>query len=181
MNCIKLAHNWTFWFDKPDLRTTDGNWDQFLIKIDSFRKIEKFWSLFNNILLPIHIQSGVNFHLFKSGIEPKWEDIHNFNGGKWMLIVSKQNYSIVNDLWEKTLVALVSGMFGNLNTENINGIVLSVKKNIIKIAIWTKNSLNKNIQMNIGFLWKKIIKENFHMTNLILEYFPHANYLLNSV
>jgi translation initiation factor 4E len=175
----KLKYKWTFWFDRPDLKISDDNWDQFLIKIDSFQTIEKFWSLFNNILLPSYIQPGVNFHLFKSDIEPKWEDIHNLSGGKWMLTVSKQFDLFTNTLWEKTIIAIIGGTFDDISMEHTNGVVLSVRKGIIKIAIWTKNSLNKNVQMKIGIIWKKLIKKNLYGNNLILEYFPHTNILAN--
>jgi len=31
------------------------------------------------------LASGSNYHLFKDGVEPKWEDPQNVRGGKWLL------------------------------------------------------------------------------------------------
>nr|UXY87953.1 eukaryotic translation initiation factor 4E [Cryptomonas curvata] len=174
-----LKYKWTFWFDKPDLKISDENWDQFLVKIDSFQTIRGFWCIFNNILLPSEFQHGINLHLFKSHIEPKWEDINNFHGGKWMITISKQIGPFVNKLWEKTLVALIGGIYDDIVMESINGIVLSVRKNIIKIAIWTKDSFDINLQLKIGKLWKSILKQNLFLNNLILEYYPHTTFLVN--
>jgi hypothetical protein len=93
--------------------------------------------------------------------------------------VSKQFDLFTNKIWEKTIIAIIGGAFDDISMEHTNGVVLSVRKGIIKIAIWTKNSLNKNIQMKIGIIWKKLIKKNLYGNNLILEYFPHTNILGN--
>ncbi len=46
-------------------------------------------SLYNNIKPPSWVASGADFHLFKKGIEPKWEDPRCENGGKWTVLVPK--------------------------------------------------------------------------------------------
>lgn len=40
-------------------------------------------SLYNNIRTPGQLQPSATFYLFKEGIEPKWEDPKNTNGGCW--------------------------------------------------------------------------------------------------
>lgn len=46
-------------------------------------------SLYNNIKPPSWVSSGADFHLFKKGIEPKWEDPRCEHGGKWTVPVPK--------------------------------------------------------------------------------------------
>ena len=46
-------------------------------------------SLYNNIKPPSWVGSGADFHLFKKGIEPKWEDPRCEHGGKWTVLVPK--------------------------------------------------------------------------------------------
>ena len=46
-------------------------------------------SLYNNIKPPSWVASGADFHLFKKGIEPKWEDPRCEHGGKWTVLVPK--------------------------------------------------------------------------------------------
>jgi hypothetical protein len=40
-------------------------------------------SLYNNVLPPSKLGTGTDFHCFKAGIEPKWEDPKCAHGGKW--------------------------------------------------------------------------------------------------
>lgn len=46
-------------------------------------------SLYNNIKPPSWLNPGTDFHLFKEGIEPKWEDPQCESGGKWTVLVPK--------------------------------------------------------------------------------------------
>lgn len=55
------------------------------------------FSLWNNIKGPSYLPQNSNYHLFKAGIEPKWEDPQNKNGGKW-IFVCKSGRDL-NDMW----------------------------------------------------------------------------------
>ena len=48
-------------------------------------------SLYNNVKPPSWLPAGTDFHLFKSGVEPKWEDPKCEAGGKWTILVPKGN------------------------------------------------------------------------------------------
>nr|UXY86988.1 eukaryotic translation initiation factor 4E [Cryptomonas paramecium] len=173
-----LNQKWTFWFDALEKNALQHNWDQFLFRIDSFEDVENFLKLFSSISRPSSILFDVNIQMFKFGIEPKWEDMHNLNGGKWVLTISdKQFISIVDVLWEKTIIGIITQSSDIKNIENINGIVLNVKKNSFRISIWTKNFLDEISQMEIGKSWKKLIKKIYTPNKLRLEYFPHTNQL----
>lgn len=50
-------------------------------------------SLYNNIKTPGQLQPSATFYLFKEGIEPKWEDPKNVNGGCWTAAVNRTNNS----------------------------------------------------------------------------------------
>ena len=56
---------------------------------DSLHQGKLECSLYNNIKPPSWVQSGADFHLFKKGIEPKWEDPRCEHGGKWTVLVPK--------------------------------------------------------------------------------------------
>jgi translation initiation factor 4E len=45
--------------------------------------------LYNNIKTPSWLGVGTDFHLFKEGVEPKWEDPTCEHGGKWTVLVPK--------------------------------------------------------------------------------------------
>lgn len=49
----------------------------------SFKTVENFWALMNNIVSPSKLNSGSDIFLFKSHIRPTWEDKANSDGGGW--------------------------------------------------------------------------------------------------
>ena len=58
-------------------------------------------SLYNNIKPPSWLPPGTDFHLFKEGIEPKWEDPKCEHGGKWTILVPKAGNAkqVVDKFW----------------------------------------------------------------------------------
>jgi translation initiation factor 4E len=41
--------------------------------------------MYNNIAKVADIPIGSNYHLFKEGVKPAWEDSENEKGGKWVV------------------------------------------------------------------------------------------------
>ena len=50
-----------------------------------------------------------DYHLFREGILPAWEDPANANGGKWILRFKK---GLASRMWEDTLLAVIGDHFG---------------------------------------------------------------------
>lgn len=78
-----LEHPWTFWFDNPNGKQKQATWGSSIRAVYTFSTVEDFWCLYNNVLQPSKLGTGTDFHCFKAGIEPKWEDPKCTNGGKW--------------------------------------------------------------------------------------------------
>ena len=76
-----------------------------------------------------------DFHLFKEGISPTWEDAQNKSGGKWMLKLKK---GIASRYWEDVLLAVIGEQF-DVGPE-ICGAVLSVRSNEDIISVWNKTA-----------------------------------------
>jgi translation initiation factor 4E len=57
--------------------------------------------LYNNIKPPSWLGVGTDFHLFKEGVEPKWEDPTCEHGGKWTVLVPKSPNSkqVLDTYW----------------------------------------------------------------------------------
>lgn len=168
-----LKNTWTFWYDKPDPKMSIENWDQFLIRVGTFQTVESLWGLFNNIVSLTNLPSGANLHLFKTGIEPKWEDVQNKKGGKWVLEIYKSDCLKFKKLWRKTILFILGTKLSELECNSVNGIVLSARKDQNRIAIWTKDSSNKSTQLSIGEKWKKVIQEENFSSTVLLEYISH--------
>mmetsp|Transcript_46971 Transcript_46971/g.96043 ORF Transcript_46971/g.96043 Transcript_46971/m.96043 type:complete len:189 (+) Transcript_46971:3879-4445(+) len=170
-----LKNTWTFWYDKPDPKMSTENWDQFLIRVGTFQTVESLWGLLNNIVSLTNLPSGANLHLFKKGIEPKWEDFQNKKGGKWVLEIHKSENLKFNKIWRKTILFVLGTELSDLETNSVNGVVLSAKKEQYRIAIWTKDSSNRSIQISIGEKWTKIVQEENFFSPILLEYISHRS------
>ena len=169
----ELSTLWVLWYDKKNSNVDSDNWDKFLVRICSLKNLEKFCSILGNILPLSQLSNGASYHFFKKGIEPRWEDRLNINGGKWNLILHKQDFDKADRLWFLTLCSIIGGSFYTDLAPFITGIVGTVKRGQIRIAIWTMNSGNKNIQMNIGEIWKNIIQNSFILEKFVIEFYPH--------
>lgn len=115
--------------------------------------MEEFWCLYDQIFKPSKLLANADFHLFKAGIEPKWEDPECANGGKWTVVTNRK--ANLDEMWLETLMALIGEVFNE--AEEICGVVASVRKSQDKISLWTKSAANEAVQMSIGRKWKEIL------------------------
>ncbi|XP_060181782.1 eukaryotic translation initiation factor [Lycium barbarum] len=149
----KLDRKWTFWFDNQSKPKQGAAWGSSLRKAYTFETVEEFWSLYDQIFKPSKLTVNAEFHLFKAGIEPKWEDPECANGGKWTVTSSRKTN--LETMWLETLMALVGEQFDD--SEDICGVVASVRRSQDKLSLWTKTAANEAAQMGIGRKWKEII------------------------
>lgn len=121
-----LQYTWTMWYDSPSPKNKQDahNWQQNVKKIVSFSSVEDFWCLFNNLVKPSRLAVGGNYHLFKDGIMPAWEDPANENGGKWVLELPRTDNSL-NKVWMYTVLAMIGENFPESN--EICGAVVSLR------------------------------------------------------
>ncbi|KAE8677635.1 Eukaryotic translation initiation factor isoform 4E-2 [Hibiscus syriacus] len=157
----KLERKWTFWFDNQSKPKQGAAWGSTLRKVYTFDTVEEFWCLYDQIFKPSKLPPGnADFHLFKAGVEPKWEDPECANGGKWTAISNgKAN---LETMWLETLMALIGEQFDE--SDEICGVVASLRQRQNKLALWTKTSTNEAAQMGIGRKWKEIIDVNDKIT-----------------
>eukprot|EP00967_Tisochrysis_lutea_P097767 scaffold143748_cov19-Tisochrysis_lutea.AAC.1 len=94
-----LENSWTLWFDNPQQKQTTSKFGQTLRPVFTFSTVEEFWCLYNNIKTPGQLQPSATFYLFKEGIEPKWEDPRNFNGGSWTANVPNRSKPLLDAWW----------------------------------------------------------------------------------
>lgn len=136
-----LENKWTLWYDDPQMSKASLSWEQNLKNIATFDTVEDFWGVMNNIKKPSEINPGANYHLFKYGIKPMWEEPENRNGGKWTFSqkATKQRGADLDKLWLNMMMALVGEQFSS--PADISGAVVSIRKAADRISLWTK-SLN---------------------------------------
>ncbi|KAJ7954664.1 putative Eukaryotic translation initiation factor 4e [Quillaja saponaria] len=149
----QLERKWTFWYDNTSKPKQGAAWGSSLRKAYTFDTVEDFWSFYDQVLKPSKLPGNADFHLFKAGVEPKWEDPECANGGKWT--VTSNRKPDLDTMWLETLMALMGEQFDE--ADEICGVVASVRQRQDKISLWTKTASNEALQMSIGRKWKEII------------------------
>ncbi|KAL2469655.1 Eukaryotic translation initiation factor [Abeliophyllum distichum] len=109
--------------------------------------------LYDQIFRPSKLPTNADFHLFKAGTEPKWEDPECANGGKWT--VTSNIKANLDNMWLETLMALIGEQFDE--ADEICGVVASVRQRQDKLSLWTKTASNEAVQNSIGRKWKEIL------------------------
>ena len=134
--------------------------------IGDFGCVVRMWNFLNNLPTPCTMDIDSTLYIFEKGTAPLWEDPNNVNGGRWMFTI-QVNMEKIDDLWQH-LVLMFSG--GSLDSEGeITGILVSVRRNYIRISIWTKNRDNTTYLMALGTRIKAMIPDDIR-----LEYQDHG-------
>ncbi|KAL8171304.1 hypothetical protein V2J09_023108 [Rumex salicifolius] len=158
----KLERNWSFWFDNQSKPKQGAVWGSSLRKIYSFDTVEEFWCLYDQIFKPSKLTVNADFHLFKTGVEPKWEDPECAHGGKWT--IASPGKGTLDKMWLESLMALIGEQFDE--SEEICGVVASVRQRGDKLSLWTKNAANESVQMGIGRKWKEGFEKEAYIYRL---------------
>ncbi|KER34119.1 hypothetical protein T265_00007 [Opisthorchis viverrini] len=83
-----LQDSWTYYLF---LFKSSGLWDESLEKVATFSTIEHFWSVMLHTDPPSGIANGTDVYMFRSEIQPRWEDPKNESGGRWLLNLSSSS------------------------------------------------------------------------------------------
>jgi len=149
-----LEYEWTFWYDKRPLaqkrvRGEQESYENNLRDIGTFGTVEDFWRYYNHMVKPSKIDNNSNYHLFKKGVKPMWEDSANVKGGKWVLTVKGDKSGDLADIiWENVVLSLVGE---TLDVDNeLCGAVYSKRKGGDRIAVWNRNRENEDGILGIG-------------------------------
>eukprot|EP00873_Tetraselmis_striata_P034339 jgi/Tetstr1/454603/TSEL_041496.t1 len=154
-----LENRWTLWFDNPskNSKQSSATWGQSLRAVYTFDTVEDFWCLYNNIVPPSRLGHGADFHLFKEGVEPKWEDAKCATGGKWTANIPKTPNSkqLLDTYWLHTLLAIIGEQF--TEGEDICGVVVSVRNKQDRVSLWTSTASNEAAQTSLGKEFKSVL------------------------
>eukprot|EP00965_Chrysotila_dentata_P199031 6179145-Pleurochrysis_carterae.AAC.3 len=72
--------------------------------VSSVAMVEEFWLLYVHLRRPMDERpSACDYHVFREGIRPMWEDDANMNGGKWIVRLRK---GVAARYWEDLVRAL---------------------------------------------------------------------------
>ncbi|KDR76523.1 hypothetical protein GALMADRAFT_67384 [Galerina marginata CBS 339.88] len=120
--------------------------------IGEFDTVEEFCRYFNWLKPPSKLEKNSNYHIFKSGIKPMWEDPANANGGKWVLTM-KNNPALLDRCWSWLAMALVGEELEE--GDEICGAVVSLRSKVDRIQLWTRGKDDVEKLNGIG---KRLVK-----------------------
>ncbi|KAJ7229188.1 translation initiation factor eIF 4e-like domain-containing protein [Mycena pura] len=124
-----------------------------LTVVGEFSTVEEFCRYFNWLKPPSQLERNSNYHLFKSGIKPMWEDEANANGGKWVLTM-KNNPALLDRCWNWLAMALVGEELEE-GQDLICGAVVSLRSKVDRIQVWTRF---KDDVERLNAMGKKLVK-----------------------
>ena len=149
-----LENSWTFWYFKNN---REAEWKDNLTPLATVEFVEDFWSVYEHLLPVEQLSDGMDYMLFKKGIQPMWEDAHNLNGGRWLFTIEKKTPTKrLMELWLNALISLIGSHYDE-ESALVNGTVLNIRHKVNKIALWTNESSNTLAQNRIGKRFKKTL------------------------
>ncbi|KAH7479720.1 hypothetical protein KRP22_010256 [Phytophthora ramorum] len=166
-----LQNRWVLWYDNPKKRNSNESWEENLKNVYTFSTVEDFWCLYNNILAPTKLSIGSNYHLFKEGIRPMWEDPINAKGGKWIFTNPRSRKARLDECWLCVMLSLIGETLQD--EDDVCGAVVSVRKAQDRIAIWSATANAEDRQKAIGRGFRQALVELGK--NETLKYQSHAD------
>lgn len=110
-----------------------------IVPIADVSNVKEFWEVFQHLKKIKDCEPGTEYHLFKKGIRPMWEDKANSKGGKFTVLLAKEYCEII---WEEVVFGFCKGLLPYW--EFINGLVISVRPGFVVLGFWIKNLNNIN-------------------------------------
>ena len=181
----RLQSQYCLWYSRRSPGKQNHNFDQNLKLIGRFGSCEQFWSLYSHLVKPGDLASHSDFHLFKMGIKPMWEDEANKFGGKWIVRLRKGNHNqiwyieqettidpniagLASRCWENLVLAMLGEQF--MVGEEVCGAVVSVRFQEDILSIWNRTALDPAVTARIRDTFKRVL--NLPPATLI-EYKAH--------
>jgi len=148
----KLQSQYCFWYSRRGPGKQNHNFDQNLKLIGRFGTCEQFWSLYSHMVKPGDLASHSDFHLFKMGIKPMWEDEANKFGGKWIVRLRK---GLSSRCWENLVLAMLGEQF--MVGEEICGAVVSVRFQEDILSIWNRTACDQAVTNRIRDTFRRVL------------------------
>lgn len=136
-----LKATWIVWYRPPTSKYQD--YEKSTIPLAYFASVEAFWTVYTHLKRPSTLPSVSDYHIFRKGIRPVWEDEENKRGGKWIVRLKK---GVADRYWEDLLLAIVGDQFAEAG-EEVCGAVLSVRSGEDVLSVWTRIDGGRNIKI----------------------------------
>lgn len=136
-----LKYTWVIWYRPPTSKNSD--YEKSTVKMLRMSTAQEFVRVFRHLKRPSLLPTVSDYHFFKEGIRPVWEDEENRKGGKWIMRLKK---GVADRYWENLLMALIGNEFMEAG-EEVCGAVVSVRSGEDVFSVWTKNDGGRNVKI----------------------------------
>ena len=92
----------------------------------------------NNISPTSELGLKADYHLFKKGVRPEWEDPQNKHGGKWSYSFKDKRSVPIDELWLHAQLAAIGETLENDGDNEVMGVVVNVRKGFYRVGLWTR-------------------------------------------
>ncbi|XP_051947382.1 eukaryotic translation initiation factor 4E type 2-like isoform X1 [Xyrauchen texanus] len=169
-----LQFNYTFWYSRrtPSRPANTQSYEQNIRQMGTVASVEQFWKVYSHLVRPGDLTGHSDFHLFKEGIKPMWEDEANKNGGKWIIRLRK---GLASRFWENIILAMLGEQF--MVGEEICGVVVSIRFQVLQediLSIWNKTANDQVTTSRIRDTLRRVLNLP---PNTIMEYKTHNDSL----
>ncbi|KAI9136321.1 translation initiation factor eIF 4e-like domain-containing protein [Paraphysoderma sedebokerense] len=162
-----LRFSWVCWFMYRKQGEKIDKYEENIKKVASFSSIEDFWAVYSHLARPHQLPSISDYHLFKQGVRPVWEDDANINGGKWIVRLKK---GLASRYWEDLILAVIGDQF----SDDICGIVLSIRNSEDILSLWNQDASQGTLNLRIRDTMKRILSLP---ADTVMEYKAHNDAL----
>ncbi|RMX95059.1 hypothetical protein D0867_13629, partial [Hortaea werneckii] len=131
-----LQNTWTLWFTKPPSGKQD--WSELLKEVITFDSVEEFWGIYNNITPASELAQKSDYHLFKRGVRPEWEDPQNKFGGRWSYTF--KNGKAQDNAWLDVMLAAIGETLEDEGDNEVMGVVINIRKAFWRVGLWTRTA-----------------------------------------
>lgn len=111
---------------------------------DSIPDIATFYRIYNNFPFPC-LTLKDSLHVFRSGVQPLWEDTENLAGGCWVLKVRREEDRSLK-VFEEIAIMVVGGELQVAvqgERDHVLGVSYSPRLYWAHVSVWTKKGGNK--------------------------------------
>ena len=136
-----LKYTWVIWYRPPTSKNSD--YEKSTKALCRMSTAQEFWKVYVHLSRPSALPTVSDYHFFKEGIRPVWEDEENRRGGKWIIRLKK---GVSDRYWEDLLLAMIGDQFAEAG-EEVCGAVLSVRGGEDVFSIWTKKDGGRNVKI----------------------------------
>lgn len=135
--------------------------------VATIKTVEQFWQTYDFLVRPNDLPTTTDYHFFREGIKPTWEDPNNARGGKWIVRLRK---GLASRYWEEVILALIGGQFPGVPDGEVCGAVVSIRYSEDIVSVWNRSANDRDVTERLRDAIKRILQLPAHVH---MEYKPH--------